>query len=109
ALEAPVTIDDDHRVRAAGEDKDAVAAVHPDAGDLLEGPPLGEPGPVLHHFEDILAAAHARHGSPHAAFGRAGAGCGRPDAGFLARMNALTNCPSTSGATASASIPARDR
>src|SRR5437588_2038229 len=109
ALEASVTVEDDHRVRAAGEHKDAVAAVHPDAGDLLKGPPLGEPGPVLHHLEEILAAPHARHGPPHAASGRAEVDCGRPDAGFLARMNALTNVPSTSGATASASMPARER
>ena len=109
ALEASVAVEDDHGVRAAGEHKDAVSAVHPDAGDLPEGPPLGEPGPVLYHLEDELAAAHPRHGSPHGASGRGDADPGAPGPGFLARMNALTNFPSTSGATAAASMPTRER
>ncbi len=61
--EAPVAIEDDHRVGAAIEQEDAVLAVDRDRGDLLQGPAFGQAAPVGHGFvAEVAAAEDVVHG-----------------------------------------------
>ena len=62
AQEIALAVEHHHGVLAAVEDVDLVLAVDGDGGDVLEGPAVGQLGPVLHHAIAMLAAAqYDRH------------------------------------------------
>src|ERR1019366_9510657 len=62
AQEPPLAVEHHHRVRAAVKDKNVVAAVDPDRGDLAIGPARGQGAPVLDHLIPVRAVAdYFRH------------------------------------------------
>ena len=58
ALKTPITVEDDHRMRAARKTIDLIFFVHRDRGHFLKGPAVWQFAPAFIHFITKFSAAY---------------------------------------------------